>query len=449
MKLLSFLNPATSPAGVNTATLNSDWHATEPWVRFGMRTVTYLCGGLLAGSLLFSVSGAVVTGGTVSVEGEYQTVQHLEGGIVQKIMVRNGDRVKAGDVLVHLDDTQARASMASTSSKFADYAIQEARLIAMRDRQDMFEPPASVDLTAPEAIKQLEAQKALFDARRSAYIGQQKVLNQRISQTDSEMSGATGQLETRNKELKLNEAELANVKPLFDKGFVNMQRIGPLERENVRIRGELINLKAQIAKLKSARTEAEARLAQADKEYSQQAAEELQKVQAALAEQTETRKAIQDRLTRTNIRAPASGIVHAIAVHTEGGVVSPGSTLLQIIPEDRKLVIEAKIAPHDIDKVRSGQEATVRFSSFDSHTTPRLTGIVKSVSAAEIVDKDGKSFFTTQVEVPPSELAKLETGHRLVPGMPAEVYLATQSRSILSYFLKPLTDMLARTFREG
>jgi HlyD family secretion protein len=443
MKLLSFFNAASTPTDVA-----SDWHATEPWVRFGMRTVTYLCGGLLLSAMLFSVSGAVVTGGTVSVEGEYKTVQHLEGGIVGKIHVKNGDRVKAGDVLVHLDDTQSRASMAATTAKFSDAAIQEARLIAMRDRLDSFEPPASVDLTKPENIKLIEAQKALFDARRTAYIGQQKVLNQRISQTDSELAGITGQLESRGKELKLNEVELANVKPLFEKGFVNMQRIGPLERENVRIRGEIGNIKAQIAKLKSARTEAEARLAQADKEYSQQAAEELQKVQAVLAEQTETRKAISDRLARTDVRAPASGIVHAMAVHTEGGVVSPGSTLLQIIPEDRKLVIEAKIAPHDIDKVRAGQDAAVRFSSFDSHTTPRLTGIVKSVSAAEIVDKDGKAFFTTQIEVPPSELLKLDTGHRLVPGMPAEVYLETGSRSILSYFLKPLTDMLARTFRE-
>lgn len=443
MKLLSFLSSAATPADLNT-----DWHATEPWVRYGMRTVTYLCGGLLLGSMLFSVSGAVVTGGTVSVEGDYKSVQHLEGGIVAKILVHNGDRVKDGDVLVHLDDTQTRASMSVTDSKYAEFAIQEARLIAERERKESFDPPTAIDLTVPENIKLVEAQKALFEARRTAYIGQHKVLKQRITQSESEMTGAVGQQEARSKELTLNELELSNVKPLFDKGFVNMQRIGPLQRENVRIRGDLINLKAQIAKLNSARTEAEARLAQVDKEYTQQAAEELQKVQAGLAEQTQSRKAISDKLARTDIRAPASGIIHALAVHTEGGVIPPGSTLLQIIPEDRKMLIEAKITPQDVDKVRMGQPATVRFSSFDSHTTPRLTGTVRKVSAAEIVDKDGKSFFTTQVEVPPSELMKLESGHRLVPGMPAEVYLETQSRSILSYFLKPLTDMLARTFRE-
>ncbi len=442
MKLRPFT--AASPADMDT----TDWHATEPWVRFGIRTVFYLCGGLLAASLLFSVSGAVVTGGTVAVEGEYKTVQHLEGGIVSKIVVRNGARVKEGDVLIKLEDTQARASMSATSARYSEFAIQEARLIAERERRDDFEAPPTLDLMTTENAKVWEAQRALFTARRTAYLGQQKVLVQRISQSESELAGIAGQLDARNKELGLNEIELSNVKPLFDKGFVNLQRIGPLERENVRIHGEVIGLKSQIAKLKSAKAEAEARLSQVDKEYTQQAAEELQKVQAGLAEQTEARKSIGDRLARLEIRAPASGLIHAMAVHTEGGVIPAGSTLLQIIPEDRKMLIEAKIAPGDIDKVRAGQPASVRFSSFDSHVTPRLDGVVRSVSAAEIADKDGKTFFVTQVEVPPAELMKLQTGHRLVPGMPAEVYLETQSRSILSYFLKPLTDMLANTFRE-
>lgn len=442
MNLSTFLGTTPAPDAA------TDWHATEPWVRYGMRTVTYLCGGLLAASILFSVSGAVVTGGTVSVEGDYKTVQHLEGGIVSKILVRNGDRVASGDVVVQLDDTQFRASMQATSAKFSEFSIQEARLIAERDLKESFDAPSSIDMTTSENIKLFDAQKALFDARRTAYTGQLSVLNQRITQTESELVGANGQLESRNKELTLNELELSNVRPLFEKGFVNMQRIGPLQRENVRIRGDLINLKAQIAKLKSGRTEAEARLSQVDKEYKQQAAEDLQKAQAGLAEQTEQRKAISDKLARMEIRAPAAGLVHALAIHTEGGVIQPGSALLQIIPEDRKLLVEAKIQPKDIDRVRTGQLATVRFSSFDSHITPRLEGIVRKVSAAEITDKEGKTFYTTQIEVPPTELLKLDAGHRLVPGMPAEVYLETQSRSILSYFLKPLTDMLAQTFRE-
>ena len=161
MKLLSFLREATAPAA------NTDWHSTEPWVRFGTRTVTQLCGGLLIGSMLFSISGAVVATGTVSVEGDYKTVQHLEGGIVSKILVHNGDRVKEGQILVQLEDVQARATMSSTSTKFSDYSIQEARLIAERDRKEDFSPPATIDIRLEDNIKILAAQKSLFETKRA------------------------------------------------------------------------------------------------------------------------------------------------------------------------------------------------------------------------------------------------------------------------------------------
>ncbi len=445
-KLLSFLpglNPNPNP--VPTA---ADWHATEPWVRFGMQTVVLMCGGLLLSSMLFSVSGAVVAGGTVSVDGDYKAIQHLEGGIVSKILVRNGDRVKTGQVLLRLDDTQSRASMDATSAKVAEYAIQEARLIAERDRKESFEPPLAVVLSQGENAKILEAQKALFETRRTAYLGQQKVLSQRLAQTDSDLAGGAIQLAAKIKERDLNQRELSTVRPLFEKGFVNQQRLGPLLREEVRIGGEIGNLKTEMVKLKSARIEVEERLAQTDKEYSQQAAEDLQKIQAQLAEQSEVKKASADRLSRSEVRSPVAGIIHAIAVHTEGGVVQPASTLMQIVPDGRELTVEAKILPKVIASVHPGQEATVRFSSFDAHSTPRLTGRVRKLSAAEITDNQGNTFFTVQIEVPPYELMKLDSGQHLIPGMPAEVFLATSDRSILSYFLKPLGDMMATAFRE-
>lgn len=426
----------------------SDWHMTDPWVRFGNRTVYWMFGGLIVASMLFSVSGAVVATGTVSVEGEYKTVQHLEGGIVAKILVRNGDRVRTNQPLVQLDNTQALANMTATSNRANEYNIQQARLIAERDRKDSFEAPSDVDLTDGDARKILDAQKTLFETRRVAYLGQQKVLVQKVSQIQSELGGVAAQLTARIKQRELNEKELSTVRPLFEKGYVNQQRIGPLERESVQIGGDIANLKAEISKLKSGLLEAEARLAQADKDYSQQAAEELQRIQPQLSEAVEGRKALGDRLARTTVAAPASGIVHALAVHTVGGVVAPGSALLQIIPDDRELVVETRFAPKDLDSVRVGQEATVRFSAFDAHTTPKLTGRVKSVSAAEVTDKEGKSYFSAQIEISQSELLRLESGQHLMPGMPAEVYIETRSRTILSYFLKPLGDMMAGTFRE-
>lgn len=442
MKLLSKL------PGLSNAPAAVDWHATEPWVRFGNHTVFLLLGGLLLSSTLFSINGAVVASGTVSVEGEYQTVQHLEGGIISKILVRNGDHVKKDQVLIQLEDAQAEASMSVTSAKVIDYSIQEARLIAERDRKETFALPANLKLDDGDNRKIFEAQKQLFDARRTSYLGQRKVLTQKIIQADSELAGGESQMKARIREHDLNTKELETVRPLFEKGYVNQQRIGPLEREASRLVGEIGNLKAEMAKTKSARAEAEARLAQADKEYTQQAAEDLQKVQASLGEQREALKSSSDKVQRTELKAPASGVIHNMAVHTVGGVIQPGGTLLQIIPDDREFVIDAKIQPRDIESVHSGQPASVRFSSFDSHTTPKLNGLVRRVSAAEIADKDGKTYFTAEVTVPKSEIARLEQGQRLVPGMPAEVYMQTHERSILSYFLKPLGDMMANTFRE-
>ena len=425
----------------------TEWHSTEPWVSFGMKVVALLFV-LLGVAAVMPINGAVISSGTVSIEGEYKGVQHLEGGIVSEILVRNGDIVKAGDVLVRLDNTQAHATFTAMSAKVADHAIQEARLIAERDRQDSFALPAGVDGNEPSTAATFAAQKLLFETRRAAYLGQLKVLNQRLSQTESELKGAAAQLDARIKERKLNSKELATVMPLFEKGYVNQQRIGPLQREEARLDGEIGNLQSAMQKLKSARMEAEARLSQADKEYSQQAADDLEKVQGLLAEERETLKSASDRSQRTEIRAPVAGVVHALAVNTVGGVIQPGGAVAQIVPIGKELIVSAKYQPRDADNVHIGQTAGVRFMAFDSHTTPRLEGKVRRVSAAELTDKDGNPFFKAEIEVPATEVGKLGAEHKLVPGMPAEVYLELPSRTVLSYFLKPFTDMMARAFRE-
>lgn len=424
-----------------------DWHATEPWVAYGMKVVLLLFVGLALAALL-PINGAVVANGTVSVEGEYKAIQHLEGGIVSKIFVSNGDEVTANQLLVQLDGTQYKATLQAVTGKVMDHAIQEARLVAERDRKETFSLPEGLDANDPAVSSIYAAQQTLFDTRRAAYLGQIKMLHQRQTQTENELNGIESERAARKRERELNAKELETVMPLFEKGYVNQQRIGPLQREQARLEGEVGNLNSQVAKLKSARAEAEARLSQVDKEYSQQAAGDLEKVQAQLSEERETLKAAADKLARTDIRAPVSGIVHALAVHTEGGVVPPGGALLQIVPTGRELVVSAHFQPRDVDKVHLSQPAAVRFQAFDSHTTPQLEGKVRRVSAAELTDKDGRAYFTAEVEVPANELARLGVNHRLVPGMPAEVYLETPARTILSYFMKPFTDMMARAFRE-
>lgn len=441
---LSSLPRVFSPVRADAST---DWHSTEPWVSFGMKVVALLFIALGAAALL-PINGAVVSSGTVSIEGEYKSVQHLEGGIVAEILVRNGDKVKAGDILVRLDNTQALATLTAMSAKVADHSIQEARLIAERDRQESFALPEGIDGNNPAIAATFAAQKLLFETRRAAYLGQLKMLKQRLSQTESELKGTSSQLDARIKERKLNAKELATVMPLFEKGYVNQQRIGPLQREEARLDGEIGNLQSAMQKLTAARSEAEARLSQADKEYSQQAADDLEKVQGLLAEERETLKSASDRSERTLIRAPVGGVVHALAVNTVGGVIQPGGAVAQIVPIGNELVVAARYQPRDADNVHIGQTAAVRFMAFDSHTTPRLQGKVRRVSAAELTDKDGHTYFKAEIEVPASEVGKLGAEHRLVPGMPAEVYLELPARTVLSYFLKPFTDMMARAFRE-
>lgn len=429
--------------------IDGDWQATEPWVRRGMRLVVYLLGGLIVFMALVSISGAVIATGSVTVEGNYKTVQHLDGGIVEKILVKNGDRVAAGDVLVKIDDSQARASLAVTRQRVSEFSIQKARLEAERDKRDAFVLPAGVALDDPEIQRIFAAQTTLFKARRATELGQQSVLRQRLGQLQDEIRGLDSQRKATLKQRDISANELKTVMPLYEKGFVNQQRIAPLQREAARLEGEIGRLDAEVAKVNNAIGETELKIAQSDKEYMSAVADELRKVEAQLAEQQETLLATSDRATRTDIRAPVTGTVHALAVHTEGGVVEAARPILQIIPDGGKLIVEAQLAPQSIDKVHAGQAAIVRFPAFDSHTTPRITGEVTKVSAAEMKDEQGRPHFTAQIAVTPDELAKLGRGHRLVPGMPAEVFIETGQRSILSYLVKPLTDMVTRAFRES
>lgn len=424
------------------------WHLTEPWVKLGNRTVFWMLGGAVVFSALVSISGAVVATGSVTFENNYKTVQHLEGGIVSKILVKNGDTVKEGDVLLTLDDTQAKASLQVESGRVNDLLIQEARLTAERDHKDTFTLPAGIDRNDPAIQKIIAAQTSLFTARRSSQNGQQSVLQQRRAQLQGELNGNAAETAAAKRQSEINTGELAGVMPLYEKGFVNQQRISPLQREGARLEGEVGRLTADAGKIRSGLAETELRVAQSEKEYMNEVVDELRKVQSALAEEDEKRKAQADKLDHTSVRAPRSGRVHAMTVHTEGGVITAASPIMQIIPDNERFVVEAQLPPQQIDKVRPGQAAAVRFPAFNAKTTPRLEGHVTEVSPAQITDAQGRTYFTAEISIGADQLARLGKEHALVAGMPAEVYIETQSRSILSYFVKPLSDAMSHTFRE-
>lgn len=440
-RMIALLDPTGAP--------NGDWLATEPWMRLGRRTLWAMSVVLVLSATVISISGAVVATGSVTVESSYKSVQHLDGGIVSKIHVKNGDRVAEGDVLISLDDTAAKANLAVVVGRVNDYRIQQARLEAERDGKATFTVPADIDVRDESIAKIVETQTSLFRARKAAHDGERSVLSQRVTQLKGDISGLGAQLTSSERQLDITSKELASVLPLLERGFVNQQRIGTLQRDSARLEGDVGRLTSEIAKAQSAIAEAELKLAQSEKDNLSQIAEELRKTNATLAENEEQAKGLADKVARARIRAPRSGRVHALAAHTEGGVITPASTILQIIPDGEKLIVEANIPPQEIDKVHAQQAAHVKFSAFNARTTPRLEGFVSSVSPAQITDpQTQKSWFVVQVEVPASELQKLGP-HELVPGMPAELFIETQSRSMLSYFMKPFTDIAGRMFREG
>ncbi len=446
------LQHGPSPAAPSLEAMTQLWPSTEPWIAYGRSVMI----GLAVVTVLFgfvSINGAVVASGTVAVESNTKTVQHLDGGIVQRIFVKNGDLVKEGDVLVKLDDTQVRANVAVARGRTLDALTQRLRLEAERDGKSTFTLPAvlTVGEVDPQTLRMFEAQHALFVARRTGRQGEQGVLKQRIEQLRNDLGGLQQQLEARQRELELTSRELKNVLPLFEKGFLNQARLGPLQRDQARLTGDVGRLLTDVEKAKSGLTEATLKLEQSDKDFNAQVAEELRKTLSLFTEANETLTGAEHKLVRTEIRSPRAGHVNALAISTEGGVLAPGAAIAQVVPDDEKLIVEAKIQPGDIDKVRGGLNAVVKFPAFNAKTTPRLEGIVTTVSPATLKDQDqqNKPYYQVQVELPAEELAKLSRDHKLIPGMPAEVYIETHSRSILSYVVKPIADIISHLGRDG
>ena len=429
--------------------LSNDWSLTDRWVRFGNRTVFGLLGGLIVFMSLVSISGAVVATGSVGVEGNYQTVQHLDGGIVAKILVKNGDRVTAGQPLVQMDPTQAQGNLAVVEGRVHDLKTQEARLQAESVDAERFETPEGVNTSDPADAKIIATQQALFAARRTSHLGQLAVLTQRLQQMNGEIAGNQAQSKSMRRQSEIANAELTSVSPLLERGYVNQQRVTTLQRESARLEGEIGRLEAEQSKIQSVVSETSLRIAQATKDHLSEVAEELRKVQSSLAEQSEIQRGLADKVARAEIKSPHAGRVHAIAIHTQGGVVAPGGTILQIIPEGEKLLVDAQLPPVSIDKVHEGQRAAIRFPAFNAKSTPRLEGKVIKVSPAQITDQQGRAYFTAQIEVSAEEIVRIGKGHELLPGMPAEVYIETGDRSMLSYLIKPLADAMFGAFRES
>lgn len=421
-----------------------------PWITLGMSTVLGLIIGLIAFGSLASINGAVMATGTVTVESNYKTIQHPDGGIVSIIHVRNGQLVKAGQKLVTLDETENRANLSIIESRIQSRKIQLARLRAERDRKTEFALPKGIQNTAnvPRLARTISSQRALFSARLLSRTVKQSVLRQRVEQLTAQLTGLQAQLRARKVERDLTLTDLAAVKTLFRKGYANRQRLTALARDAARLEGDVGRLLGDIKRIDGALSEARLTELQSEKTFTEAVVDELQKCETELNELQENDTKLRQKLTRTIIRSPYSGRVHALQVHTEGGVIKPAHSVMQIIPNGERLVIEARILPQQIDRVRKGLTAGIRFPSLNARSTPRLVGRVINVSPAQLKDQQGEAFFSARVEFPSQEIGKIPLEHRLIPGMPAEVYIETDARSILSYLLKPLSDAMYPAFRE-
>ena len=416
----------------------------------GLAVTTLLIGGVGGWSAFASISSAVIASGKVVVESNSKLVQHAEGGIVGEIAVRDGDRVKAGDVLVRLDGTATKANLAIVTKQMNELETRRSRLIAERDDQRELVFPESLKKRAEASgeFDSLDGERKLFQARFATLSGQREQLQERITQTHDEIAGLTAQRDAKAREIELTKKELELLRGLKEKKLVPVTQYMALEREAAKIEGEHGQLIAEIARTEGRVSETQLQVLQLDKEFRETVLGELRAVEAELAELAERRVAALDQLRRLEIQAPQSGVVHQLAIHTRGGVITPGQPLMQIVPQDDALIVEARVAPGDIDQVRSGQQAVIHFTAFNQRTTPQLDATLYSVAADLAEDeRSGDQYFLARLRLSEAELARLKA-LKLSPGMPAEVFIQTGARSALSYLVKPFEDQLSRAFRE-
>jgi HlyD family secretion protein len=396
------------------------------------------------------ISGAVIAQGLLVVDSNVKKVQHPTGGVVGEVRVRDGDHVKAGDILVRLDETQTRANLAIIIKGLDEYAARQARDEAERDNIDKIDfPSALLDrMDDPDVAHSVNGERRLFEIRRKARDGLKGQLNERIAQLNEEIRGLETQQLSRVDQIGWIRKELDGVRDLWSKNLVPYARLTSLEREVVRLEGERGQLVAQVAQSRGKISETELQIIQVDQDMRAEVGKDLAEIRAKTAELVEKKVAAEDQLKRTDLRAPQDGIVMQSTIHTVGGVIMQGEPIMLIVPETDVLTVEAKIAPQDIDQVHFGQVAALRFSAFNQRTTPELTGTVARISADVTQDqKTGAYFYTVRIGVPDSEIKHLE-GLKLMPGMPVEVFIQTSERKALSYLIRPLRDQIARAFKE-
>jgi membrane fusion protein, type I secretion system len=406
--------------------------------------------GLGSWAMTTEFSGAVIAAGQLVVDSSVKKVQHPTGGVVGKLNVHEGQEVKADDIVISLDDTQIRANRDIMVKALNELAARQAREEAERDGLDavIFPDDLIARRSDPDVAKAIAGEERQFEIRRASREGQKAQLRERLVQLRQEIGGYEAQITSKDKQIEWIGKELLGVYELWEKNLIPYTRVTNLEREKERLIGERGQLVATIAQSKGKIAETELQILQIDQDMRAEVGKDLADIRGKTAENIERKVSADDQLKRVDIRAPIDGFVLQLTVHTVGGVITAGEPIMLVVPRADALQVEAKVTPQDIDQLRIGQAAVLRFVAFSQRTTPELAGTVVRISADVSEDtKTNAHYYTIRLDVPDTELARLGNV-KLVPGMPVEALIQTSPRTVMSYLIKPLHDQLARAFRE-
>lgn len=425
--------------------------STRAPLLLGFLTLLALVGGFGGWSVVSSIAGAVVASGQIEVDQHRQVVQHPEGGVVAQIDVHEGDKVAAGQLLIRLDGDLDESERAIVEGQFFELLARRGRLEAERvDAPEIHFNPELTEAakTRPDVAELVEGQQRLFSARAETLRKSLDQVSKRRDQTQSQIDGIEAQRVALQRQQDLIERELTDQRSLLEKGLAQASRVLALEREAANLAGEVGSLVAQKAQAEGKITELDLEALRLTSQRREDAETELRDIGYRELELAERRRSLTEKIERLEMRAPVGGLVYAMTVTTPRSVIRAAEPVLYIVPQDRPLLIAARVSPINVDEVRIGQPVTVRFPAFASRTTPELFGQVTKISADALVDEASKmSYFRAEVMLDPGEVEKLGQ-LQLLPGMPAEVYIRTGDRSPLAYLTKPFTDYFARAFRE-
>lgn len=433
------------------ASENTDISSLKRHGLVGLLVIFGLFGGLVFWASTVEIQGAVVASGTVVVESHAKSIQHRDGGIIKEIYVRDEDTVEQGQLLAVLDDTDISANLSIVQTQLHQALVKEARLVAEISSADTINLPKIItDQKQSDDISLLIAtEQKIFEARQVTRDRRVAQLSEQIVQISRQVDGQELQKAAVEKQLSILDNELTTLHKLYESQLVASNRITAFEKDVAEKEGELGQLISAISQARAMIAERRLQAAQIQDDFLATTLDELQETRRVIAEAQQQERSALDRISRINLKAPDAGVVHESILHTLGGVISPGETLMLLVPQDDELLIDVRISPIDIDKIFQDQEVTLRLSSFDQKTTPELKGNVTRIAPDKTQDKvTGEQYYTARVAISDAEMAKLPANAKLLPGMPIDAFATTQNRTVLSYLISPFVEQLNRALRE-